>query len=82
MSRFTHLSGLQELATIDNHHKNRMRQTEPLRQRPRLTSKLIGRPVFRFPVFMHLAGTLILEYERESDAPRSTSEQVLRNSAD
>jgi hypothetical protein len=82
VSRFTHLSGLQELATIDNHHKNRMRQTEPLRQRPRLNSKLIGRPVFPFPVLIGLAATLILECERESDAPRSTSEQVFRNNAD
>jgi hypothetical protein len=39
VSRFTHLSGLQELATIDNHHKNRTRQTEPRHQRHRLTAQ-------------------------------------------
>ena len=49
---------------------------------PVLNSKLIGRPVFPFPVLIRLAATLILECERESDAPRSTSEQVFRNSAD
>jgi hypothetical protein len=37
---------------------------------------------FPFLVFMHLAATVKLECGRESDAPRSTSQQALRNSAD
>jgi hypothetical protein len=45
-------------------------------------SNLIGLPVFPFPFSIHFAGALVLECEGESDAPRSISEQMLRNSAD
>ena len=45
-------------------------------------SNLIGLPVFPFPFSIHFADALILECEGESDAPRTTSEQVLRNSPD